>query len=388
MIAPVLRSSTRYALGLVVVVGATVASLAPAVAQQREYPTRYYIIHTDLDETTVREAALRITTMAEEYVRRSQSFSGKITQRLPFHLFGSLDDYHAVGGIPGSMGLYNGRSLMAVAVPGRREQLWRILQHEGYHQFVHAVITGDIPVWVNEGMAVYFEEAVFTGDGVVTGLIPQRRLERIRAGIEEGGLKSVAQMMLLERTAWNHELRSSNYDQAWSMVHFLAHADEGRLQPRFEGFLRDVGNKRLDWKGAWVRNFGNNTADFQKAWKAFWLAMPDDPTADLYAETTVATITSFLARAFVQKQSFRNFTDFKETAAAGRLKLPPNDWLPPSLLTGALLEAKRTGEWKLLKHGRRPPQISCTLDNGLTLTGSFKMHRKRFGKITVARSNR
>ena len=31
---------------------------------------------------------------------------------------------------------------------------WHVVQHEGFHQFVFAVIRGEIPTWVNEGLAV------------------------------------------------------------------------------------------------------------------------------------------------------------------------------------------------------------------------------------------
>ena len=43
---------------------------------------------------------------------------------------------------------------------------WHTVQHEGFHQFAHAVIGGDIPTWLNEGLAEYFGEALFTGGRV------------------------------------------------------------------------------------------------------------------------------------------------------------------------------------------------------------------------------
>ena len=57
---------------------------------------------------------------------------------------------------------------------------WHTVQHEGFHQFAHVVIRGDLPIWVNEGLAEYFGEAVFTGDGFVSGVIPPTAMTGIR----------------------------------------------------------------------------------------------------------------------------------------------------------------------------------------------------------------
>ena len=35
--------------------------------------------------------------------------------------------------------------------------LWQVLAHEGFHQFLGYELGREIPVWLNEGMAQYFE---------------------------------------------------------------------------------------------------------------------------------------------------------------------------------------------------------------------------------------
>ncbi len=52
----------------------------PPPAQLAAYPTRYYTIYSDLEKKDVREAAMRITTMADEYARltlRAPSYTVK-----------------------------------------------------------------------------------------------------------------------------------------------------------------------------------------------------------------------------------------------------------------------------------------------------------------------
>ena len=55
-----------------------------------KYETKYYIIHTDLELDDAREAAIRVTKMAEVYADRTRGFSGAIRKKFPFILFLSL----------------------------------------------------------------------------------------------------------------------------------------------------------------------------------------------------------------------------------------------------------------------------------------------------------
>src|SRR3954462_296616 len=97
----------------------------PALAQRTsakpmaEYQTPYYVIHTDLTGDQLKEAALRMTKMAEEYHNRTRTFAGSINQKLPFFLFSREQDYFDAGGMAGSAGVFmyspEESKLMAVA---------------------------------------------------------------------------------------------------------------------------------------------------------------------------------------------------------------------------------------------------------------------------------
>ena len=116
-----------------------------------------------------------MTRMAEEYHARTQGFSGDIRERMPFYPVqecrrGILQGRRAawIGGRLRS----EYKSLMAIAGEDTQRQTWHVVQHEGFHQFAHFVIRGELPTWLNEGIAEYFGESVFTGDGFVSGVIP------------------------------------------------------------------------------------------------------------------------------------------------------------------------------------------------------------------------
>lgn len=381
----------RIALSVLLLVLPVTASLVLARSgpKWREYPTRYYIVHSDLDEETVREACLRVTAMADEYQDRTSGFTGRITTRLPFFLFARFEDYRAAGTIPGSYGMYDARAkrLLATLEPPVGERSWIVVQHEGFHQFVASVIGGDIPVWVNEGLAEYFGAAIFTGDGMISGLVPPDRLARIQSGLRNNEFIPFPKMMTIDGKTWNAEIKRANYDQAWSMVHFLAHAEDGRFRPFFDGFLRDVSRKGLAWDIAWRRNFGVGVEDFEARWKAYWLAQPENPTGAEYDRAAVAKFTSLLARATASGQHFAGFDAFVDAVRKGDIRMPRNQWLPSSLGAGAL-EQIASLSCKLDSPRARPPRLVCTSASGAEWTGSFSLKGKAVAEVQVRQGKR
>ena len=374
----------RRQLSIILAVGlVAISAAAPAWGQARlqTYNTKYYVIHSDLDQDSVHEAALRMSLMAEAYHERTKGFAGTIRKRLPFYLFRDAADYSAAGGLPGTAGVFTGDRLMAVAGERPGPRTWHTVQHEGFHQFVRAAIGGDIPIWVNEGLAEYFGEAIFTGDGYVVGLIPPRRLARIKHWMKESKFRSLRKMMLTSHQAWNVGLSGANYDQAWSMVHFLAHADQEKYRKPFGAFIREVSYGK-PWERAWVRHLGTEVDAFEDRWREYWEDLPDAPTADLYAQATFATMNSFYARAFSQRQFFDTAEEFLEAAAVGDLKAHPDDWLPPTLLTDALKRVEHAGKWSIEKRGHRKALV-CVTERGTELIGDFKLGNRRVRSVEV-----
>lgn len=370
------------------------ANPAPALAQTqlKVCESKYYIIHSDLDPDAIRDTTLRITKMAEEYDQRTRVFGGKITYKLPFYLFRHRADYHVAGGPIGSLGVFKSDRLLAIVGDSPVDFSRHIVQHEGFHQFVHMVIGGHIPVWVNEGLAEYFGETVFTGDGYVTGLIPPERLKRVKKKITDGALRPLHEIMLVDRLEWNREMSTDDYDLAWSMVQFLAHGENGKYERVFNAFLRDVGRTGA-YERAWTRNFGPGIDAFQQAWRNYWLNLPDDPTAKQYAEATVKLLTSSLARATSQGQTFESAEAFFEQAKAGKLLSHSSDRLPPSLLVSTLDRTGEASTWSLdiaESAGKRSPKrkeangkLTYVMEDGTTLVGHFTLAGGRVRSVTV-----
>lgn len=360
----------------------------PSIARAQDllaYETEFYTIHTDLPADAVREARIRMTKMAGEYIERTRGFSGVLNGRMPFYLYGNADAYHAAGMPKNVAGMFNGRILIALA-QDMGPRTWSTVQHEGFHQFAHQVIRGDLPMWVDEGLAEYFGEAVFTGDGFVSGVIPQWRLKRIRETFDAKKFRPLREIMEINRDDWNSNLAVTNYDQAWSMVQFLAHGEGGKYQRALGQFIGLIGDNR-PWEQAWRDTFGD-VQGFESKWKDFWTGLPDNPTLELYARSNLATLTSFLARAISQQQRFDDFVAFEKAATEGTLKSHPQDWLPPALLKQAFDQSKvlaRAGFVYSIttRRGETVPQLTCKLPTGKTLVGKFTLRNGRIGPVSV-----
>jgi hypothetical protein len=343
---------------------------APAL---RRIDSKYYTIHTDIPDLAAREAALRLTRMGEEYARRTAGFSGAIRTKFPVYLFRDTGDYYTAGGMAETAGMFDGTRLLVVAGDPVGPDAWHTMQHEGFHQFARAVIGGDLPTWAEEGLAEYFGEGVWTGDGFETGAVPQWRLKRIRETIARDGFLPVTEVLGLTLGQWNNNLSVEHYDQAWSMVYFLVHANNGRYRKAFEGFMQEIGRNRSATT-AWANAFGD-AAGFEQNWLDYWKTLPDHPTADRYDRATVATIASFWGRALARKATFADYAAFTAAHRDGKYKQPDNapDWLPPALLADAIALAAESGSVELEPNAKGQPRVVLTRKDGCRAIASVTL---------------
>jgi len=300
---------------------------------------------------------------------------------MPFYVFKDRDAFLAAGGIPGSSGSYCRDKLLTHFRHQDPKASWRTIQHEAFHQFADQAIGTRLPVWLSEGLAEYFEEGLWTGDGLVTGIVPLRRLGRLRRAMADKDLVGFDEMMGLSRKAWNGAACLGRYDQAWSMVHFMIHGHEGFYQKRFSAFVNDVASGRPP-KAAFRNRFGGNAELFRKRYTSWWLSLGDDPTSERYLLATVQTLTSFLARACSQSQQFSSARAFLAAAKEGKLRIGSAQWLPNSLLETAMARAREAGKWSLATIEHRPALVLHT-SKGKTFVGRFRLQGQQVTNVKV-----
>lgn len=103
------------------------------------------------------------------------------------------------------------------------------LRHECTHALLHAALPM-VPLWLDEGLAVYFEPPAERRAFYIAHLEPVRRSARM------GRMTPLSD---LERLRTVEEMDRADYRAAWAWVHFMIH---GPSQARRElvGFLADI----------------------------------------------------------------------------------------------------------------------------------------------------
>jgi len=248
--------------------------------------SEYYAIRSDLPAEELRGLAAHLDATFESY----RTILGSLRQNLPASfdvlIFAKHDDYLATlrfefginavgsGGMFFSTPAGTALAFFTENQPARRVR--HVLQHEGFHQVAFALFGGNLSPWVNEGMAEFFGEAVLVDGAMVIGQTNPRVLDNIRQSIETNTYIPFRQMLNMDGGTWNAAVAGGSarvqYEQAWSMVHFLVYGDNGKYAEAFTRFLRllNVGHNTYN---AFVQAFGTDDVDsFEARWKEFALA--------------------------------------------------------------------------------------------------------------------
>jgi hypothetical protein len=237
-----------------------------------------------------------------------------------------------------------------------------------------------LPPWANEGLAEYFGEALWTGDGFVTGLIPPDRLKDVQTGMKRGELKPFRQLMGMSQKEWNDDFTNGNYDEAWSMIHFLANAENGRYQAPFLQYMQQM-SRGITHDNAWSGVFGRDIEGFQTRYAAWWNALPENPSRGNFVKALVLTKTSFLARATIMKKTFKDPEAFFKEYVPPELGVNRDLWLPPELFREYAEIAPELGKWSFTA-GNLPKLVLVT-EEGVTYTGSFTISNGKVGKVEI-----
>ena len=206
------------------------ASRGPSWPQSFVAKTRHYVVTSNLDKPTSERAA----RVLEESLRAYQSDLGWLdhddSRRYSVYLFAGEAGYQRYckkilgSAVPHTAGLYAPElgQLLIWNLPDR-EAMWRTVRHEALHQYLDQVV-GDTPIWLNEGLAEYYEVGERSAGRFRGG--PIHRLH-VRVLLERG-LVPLATFLALDVARFRADSQR-HYAQSWAIVRFLL---QGRTQHR------------------------------------------------------------------------------------------------------------------------------------------------------------
>ena len=278
-----------------------------ATAQElQQFRSKSYLIHTNLTRDEVREFGKHMDTVFAQYEDRFRDFHPRGNSQMPLYLLRNEDEYlrfmqtqdidaKNTGGMfffsPESQGL-------ATWTQGRsRSQTFQVLQHEGFHQFAFNHLGRELPTWINEGLAQYFEDAIIVGDKMTTGLANERRVSQVRHALKTDTGIDFEVLVEISADEWAETLRTKPYRasllyaQSWSIVFYLIHGENEKYQPAFARYLQKVSTGR-DSTSAMQEAFGtDDLTPLANKWRSFAIQQEPDPI------NTAASRMEFLAEA-------------------------------------------------------------------------------------------
>ena len=276
-----LPSPTPYALAALVLLatGCNSAGLPPKSPSQgghwNEVDTEHFAVLTDLDEDDARSAVIDFETEFEELRAAAFPRAGQ-GPRVTIVLFQNNSERWAFRpGASGAEYIDQPRGdlersptivLSAVSYPTEKWFARQTFLHELTHRFV-AFTYGDLPVWLNEGLAQYLSTIRIEGGKATLGEPPEDyRLTR-------GYTVSVGEFLGVDRETFYGGLRQTvagdnarlrYYRGSWAFVHFL-HNGPPPIRTRFQAFMHKL-DDGVPLRAAWRETLGKvPKAEFEQS---------------------------------------------------------------------------------------------------------------------------
>jgi hypothetical protein len=197
----------------------------------RTKETNHYIVKANLSQEALDDICYIMECFFLE-ASRIFKFYMDPERKLKVFVFKNQDEYLKNGGPLGSGGVFMGTKIMTFyQAPGTAETLL----HEGTHQFVHLVTGSDVPLWINEGLAGYYETSKFEGVKLKTNIIHQGHLKTMRERLREKTASSFDEVINIKLGFTGYE-----YSHSWSLIYFFMNYKGGKYAQKFNDYFEEL----------------------------------------------------------------------------------------------------------------------------------------------------
>ncbi|HLD35692.1 MAG TPA: tetratricopeptide repeat protein, partial [Planctomycetota bacterium] len=244
-----------------------------------EKDTDNYKIKTDISQDKCDLYGAQLETL-RKYYADVFAVKDKSSRKKQVYIFNTQEGYQTYAEFSTkdsaeyTLGYYHPhyQELLVFERATKEAQVLHVLYHEGFHMFIDAVLPA-IPIWLNEGFAEYFNGTELSGGqgkwAITKVGLPIDRLEDIQKYIELNGMVSFEQIMNETQEEFYGEEVGERYAQAWSMVHFFIHYQQGVYKSTLIDYIKALkaGKSRLQ---AFEDTFKKkDLIKMQKEWMAY-----------------------------------------------------------------------------------------------------------------------
>jgi hypothetical protein len=201
-------------------------------------------------------------------------FRFKPSKKMLVRFMDSENTYEQVGGDPRMAGFYNPGSGYLVIKQMPFYELVPVVYHEAFHQYLHSFV-GDvrIPIWFNEGMAVYFEGMQRDEKSKTKALSP-KLIKRGKIRMVKDAINTRTQIPLETLLNVTHEEfhdkenESLYYSQSFAVMFYFMQLSRGKAALNYMKELKKSG----DSEAANAKLFGKKMKNLKKieaGWKSY-----------------------------------------------------------------------------------------------------------------------
>ena len=201
-------------------------------------------------------------------------FRFKSSKKMLVRFMDSENTYEQVGGDPRMAGFYNPGSGYLVIKQLPFYDLIPIVYHEAFHQYLHSFV-GDvqIPIWFNEGMAVYFEGMQRDEKSKTRALSP-KLIKRGKIRMVKDAINTRTQIPLETLLKVTHEEfhdkenEALYYSQSFAVMFYFMQLSRGKAALNYMKELKKSG----DSEAANAKLFGKKMKNLKKieaGWKNY-----------------------------------------------------------------------------------------------------------------------
>lgn len=251
-----------------------------------ETKTEHYLVKTDIDERVCKRAGKAMEQLYRAYNTIFRLGNKTAKKKVEVIIFDKEEDFRkyanetSVKPREDTLGFFRAHgdgSSQIVTFKRRTDEFdtMSTLYHEATHQFITMKlgVKNPPPLWLNEGMAVYFENSRWVKEKLKTGFIPRERLKQLQRAIRNDEYVHLADLIKRDRDTYD----SLCYAEGWSLVYFFVKVKRGAYAKRVVKYL-DMLEKGENPDRAFRKCFTRDLDKLEKAWKEFVLQLkvPDN----------------------------------------------------------------------------------------------------------------
>jgi hypothetical protein len=195
----------------------------------KPYESNDYLVYTNIKP----EYAKRYCRMLDVYATKFRRVfnteenvrgGGRVSMKGKIYIYPDQLSFMQGEGVgEGVGGFYQPGANRVVCYHGRFGQTGTtrtVLVHEATHQYEDLVLNKKMynaPIWIIEGLAVFFESAFWDGKTVNIGYVPRERLEVLKQGISTGQYIPLPELIRTPHSAFS----GFHYAHAWSLIYYM-----------------------------------------------------------------------------------------------------------------------------------------------------------------------